>query len=255
VHEYVPNQRLGWYGYAPGAQPSFYHSWYLEAVLMNTRRLRLTPIRIGRVSLGCLVTAAWGAYGDAPTTTPPPHWFVSGQEFAQAIKEYSGAIDHTNAYEGAGSGELKSISDAAHNGTLMQVSSAAAYRGKSLKMRAFLRSNEVAQRAGLWIRADDINGVTVAFRNCLSPRAPQSFVEGNTAWKEAEISIDIPDSAVALSYGVQLVGTGTVWIDDVSFDVIGPYDPAHAEQVSSTVHPRPDLQKLSATPQNLNFEQ
>ena len=30
VHEYVPNQRLGWYGYAPGAQPSFYHSWYLE---------------------------------------------------------------------------------------------------------------------------------------------------------------------------------------------------------------------------------
>jgi uncharacterized protein YndB with AHSA1/START domain len=30
VHEYVPNQRLGWYGYAPGAKPSFYHSWYLE---------------------------------------------------------------------------------------------------------------------------------------------------------------------------------------------------------------------------------
>jgi hypothetical protein len=30
VHEYVPNQRLGWYGYAPGTTPSFYHSWYLE---------------------------------------------------------------------------------------------------------------------------------------------------------------------------------------------------------------------------------
>ena len=30
VHEYVLNQRLGWYGYAPGAEPSFYHSWYLE---------------------------------------------------------------------------------------------------------------------------------------------------------------------------------------------------------------------------------
>jgi len=23
-------QRLGWYGYVPGAKPSFYHSWYLE---------------------------------------------------------------------------------------------------------------------------------------------------------------------------------------------------------------------------------
>jgi hypothetical protein len=30
VHEFVPNQRLGWFGYAPGAKPSFYHSWYLE---------------------------------------------------------------------------------------------------------------------------------------------------------------------------------------------------------------------------------
>ena len=30
VHEYVPNRRLGWHGYAPGTQPSFYHSWYLE---------------------------------------------------------------------------------------------------------------------------------------------------------------------------------------------------------------------------------
>ena len=30
VHEYVLNQRLGWYGYVPGAKPTFYHSWYLE---------------------------------------------------------------------------------------------------------------------------------------------------------------------------------------------------------------------------------
>ena len=30
VHEFVPNERLGWFGYAPGAKPSFYHSWYLQ---------------------------------------------------------------------------------------------------------------------------------------------------------------------------------------------------------------------------------
>ena len=32
VHEYVLNQRLGWYGYVPGTQPSFYHSWYRNLV-------------------------------------------------------------------------------------------------------------------------------------------------------------------------------------------------------------------------------
>jgi hypothetical protein len=29
VHEYVQYTRLGWYGYAPGAQPTFYHTWFL----------------------------------------------------------------------------------------------------------------------------------------------------------------------------------------------------------------------------------
>jgi hypothetical protein len=52
-----------------------------------------------------------------------------------------------------------------------------------------------------------------------------------------------------------MAGTGVVWIDNVSIDVIGPYVPEHAEQVFPTVHPRPDPQKLSAAPQNLNFEQ
>jgi hypothetical protein len=224
---------------------------------MNTRWfLRITPKQIGSFTVGCMVAAIWsGAYGDAPTTTPPAHWFISGQEPARAIKEYSGAIDHTSPYEGSGSGLLKSTSDAAHHGTLMQVSSAAAYRGKSVKMRAFLRSDEVAQRAGLWIRADDINGTTVAFRNCFSSGAPQSFVNGNTAWKEVEISIDIPDSAVALSYGVQMIGTGAVWIDNVSIDAIGPYAQANAEQTFPTVHRPPDLQRLSPTPENLNFEE
>jgi hypothetical protein len=226
---------------------------WLEAVFMHTRRLRLTSTGAG-VSV-CLAVTWGGARGDAQSTTPPLHWFISGQQSARAIKEYSGSIDHTNTYEGSGSGLLKSLSEVAHDGTLAQVSSAAAYRGKSLQMRAFLRSSEVAQRAGLWIRADDINGATVAFRNCFSPRAPQSFVERNTPWKEVEINLDVPDSAVALSYGAQLKGTGSVWIDNITFNVIGPADPDHAEYAARSPHQAPDLQKLPPTPQNLNFEQ
>jgi uncharacterized protein YndB with AHSA1/START domain len=30
VHEYAPYSRLGWYGYAPGAAPAFYHTWLLQ---------------------------------------------------------------------------------------------------------------------------------------------------------------------------------------------------------------------------------
>jgi uncharacterized protein YndB with AHSA1/START domain len=29
VSEFEPNSRLSWYGYAPGTQPNFYHTWYI----------------------------------------------------------------------------------------------------------------------------------------------------------------------------------------------------------------------------------
>ena len=30
VNEFVPYTRIGWYGYAPGTAPSFYHTWYVK---------------------------------------------------------------------------------------------------------------------------------------------------------------------------------------------------------------------------------
>ena len=30
VNEFIPFTRIGWYGYAPGTAPSFYHTWYLK---------------------------------------------------------------------------------------------------------------------------------------------------------------------------------------------------------------------------------
>ena len=29
VNEFVPYTRIGWYGYAPGTEPTFYHTWFL----------------------------------------------------------------------------------------------------------------------------------------------------------------------------------------------------------------------------------
>jgi uncharacterized protein YndB with AHSA1/START domain len=31
INEFIPFTRVGWFGYAPGASPSFYHTWYLQA--------------------------------------------------------------------------------------------------------------------------------------------------------------------------------------------------------------------------------
>jgi hypothetical protein len=206
-------------------------------------------------ALGCLMVAAFCvAYGEVPKMIPPPNWFIGGEHYAEARKEYVGATDHMVAFEGSGSGLLESISDTAQGGTLMQVSSASAYRGRRIRFSAFLRSHDVTARAGLWVRADDADGTTVAFRNCFSASAPKSFVQGTTGWNQVEIFIDIPDTAMVLSFGVQMQSTGKVWIDNASIDVSGPYDPARADQVERTPHPPIDPQKLSPAPENMDFE-
>ena len=30
MNEFNPDTRIGWYGFAPGTAPSFYHTWYLK---------------------------------------------------------------------------------------------------------------------------------------------------------------------------------------------------------------------------------
>ncbi|MET3828056.1 uncharacterized protein YndB with AHSA1/START domain [Sphingomonas sp. PvP055] len=32
IHEFEPGRRIGWYGYAPGQPPAFYHTWLLKPV-------------------------------------------------------------------------------------------------------------------------------------------------------------------------------------------------------------------------------
>jgi hypothetical protein len=50
----VPYTRIGWYGYAPGTAPSFYHTWYLkpqgDACLVVTDEVAETLIWATRAS-------------------------------------------------------------------------------------------------------------------------------------------------------------------------------------------------------------
>jgi hypothetical protein len=187
----------------------------------------------------------------AESVAPPVRWFVSGGD---APGMYSGILDHTVAYDGAGSGLLSATDPSAHHGTLMQVAAADSFRGKRIKLKAFLRSRDVVQRAGLWIRTDDVSGRVLTFRNCFSPTARQSFVRGDTDWREAEVSLDVPESAAVLAFGVQILGTGAVWIDNVSFEIIGTSEP-NIPLYSPVRITRPlDPANPPSQPLNLDFE-
>jgi len=98
-------------------------------------------------------------------------------------------------------------------GTYMESISADAYRGKRVRVSGYLRSAD-AMSAGFWLRVDGPGGLQ-AFDN-MQNRA----LAGTRDWTAFAIVLDVPADAVALKTGLLLMGTGTVWADDLRIDVV-----------------------------------
>ncbi len=102
-------------------------------------------------------------------------------------------------------------------GNLMQSFRAAAYRGKTVRLRAWVRveAGGPGDRAQMWLRVDRPNG-KVGFLEDMDGRPVRA-----AAWTSCEIVAEIDSDAQFVDFGVQSIGRGRVWVDEVSFD-IGP---------------------------------
>jgi len=101
-------------------------------------------------------------------------------------------------------------------GNLMQSFSAAAYRGKTVRLRAWLRVEAVApgDRGNMWLQEDRPSGKQ-AFSADLDERAVRS-----PDWTLCELTGRIHSDAQFLRFGFSSIGHGRVWIDSVSFEVV-----------------------------------
>jgi hypothetical protein len=101
-------------------------------------------------------------------------------------------------------------------GNLMQGVNAAPYRGKVVRMRAWLRmdSKGPGDKAQLWFRVDRANQQMGFFDNM--DNRPVVTAE----WKRAEITGPIHSDAQSISIGVLDIGKGTAWVDSVEFEVL-----------------------------------
>jgi len=99
------------------------------------------------------------------------------------------------------------------------------------------KPENVEDWAGLWMRVDR-DKKPVAFDN-MRDRP----IEDTQGWTQHAIVLDVDSKATAVAFGILLAGKGAVWIDDVTFEVVG-------EEVPVT-----DLtRKLTSSPRNLDFE-
>ncbi|WP_123985359.1 hypothetical protein [Taibaiella soli] len=169
----------------------------------------------------------------------PDHWHAAGSE----PKKYDMGIEKGAGPNGKNAATIKS-KDRHPNGfgTLMQTSVADKYLGKRVRMSGYMKSEDVVDWAGLWLRVDGVNGTrAMAFDNMA--KRP---VKGTTDWRKYEIVLNIPLTASSFSYGALLCETGQIWFTDINFEIVDNTVPTTGEcEVCSL----PEQQ-----PVNLSFE-
>jgi hypothetical protein len=177
------------------------------------------------------VVFLWCVSGNAD---PPPGWSLAGSK-PQAYE-----IGVETAGESGSSAFLRSrVENTGGFGTLMQTFSAESYRGKRLRMTGMAKATDVESWAGLWMRIDGSDQKkTLGFDN-MQDRP----IVGSTEWQEYNIVLDVPDKSEAIAFGILLVGSGKVLVDDIRLDEVG-------EDIAETN----SSERLPIEPSNLDFE-
>jgi len=169
---------------------------------------------------------------------PPKGWFVAGSH----RREYVASLDRESRHTGKASAHFESaVLKTGGFGTLMQVFQAADFRSKRVRLSGYVRSRNVQDWAGLWMRVDGAGGKSLAFDN-MQDRP----IKGTSDWTKYEIVLNVPAQAEQIAYGILLTGRGDVWMDDLKFEVVGD---------ATTTTTDGNAGKIPDAPVNLDFEQ
>ncbi len=162
----------------------------------------------------------------------PKGWIIAGD----SPKKYEMGIDKSAGQDGENAATIKSIETSISGfGTLMQQCKAGQYAGKKIKMSGNVKSIQVTGWAGLWFRVDQAgSSQSLAFDN-MQDRA----IKGTTGWTNYEIVLDVPSNASQLAFGALLAGTGQIWFDHITFEVVSDSEKSTGSNKSVNVHDEP----------------
>ena len=162
------------------------------------------------------VTAVLLMFVSVLQANTPSGWMLTGSK----PKDFLVEVDPANGYEGHAGASLKCEQTTADGfGTLMQTILANDYQGQKVRLSGFVKSDQVAGWAGLWLRVDREKDV-VAFDN-MQDRP----IKGTKAWQRYEVVLEVPSSATQISFGILLTGAGKVSLSNTKLEVVAPNVP------------------------------
>jgi hypothetical protein len=201
---------------------------YLKMKGNRMKNMKFTPTLL---TLAILTTSA------AFAEDTPKSWLHAGSR----PKDYAMSVDREVFHGGKASASIKCVASAPTGfGTLMQTFKAGDFSGKRVRMTGYVRSEDVTDWAGLWMRVDGSQKQPLAFDN-MQGRP----IKGTTDWTQYQVVLDVPESADEIAFGVLLTGKGNLWLDDLNFELVGKDVPTTGSSMNN------DTKK---GPANLDFE-
>ena len=176
------------------------------------------PVAGAALAPGRAVVSPAGGHAEStgvPAGTVPGHWSVDGI----FLHNYEVGVDRTVAHTGQASGYVRSAVREPKvlwgHCSLMQRFRADDYRGRRLRMTAYVRTEAVEDLAVLWIRAENRGGRVLKLENLFDRR-----LRGTKSWQKITVEVDVPSESARIEFGVELAGRGRVWVDDFAFEVV-----------------------------------
>lgn len=140
-------------------------------------------------------------------------WFATGSR----VEGYEIGMDTAVGHTDNQSGYVKYVGGESGLGTLAQAFLSKPYRGERVQVHAYTRAENTNQQASFWLR---VNGEQWPLVLATVP------LDDTAGWQLQEFTLDIPANSLTISLGVTNAGRGTVWIDDVTFDIVDESIPA-----------------------------
>jgi hypothetical protein len=105
---------------------------------------------------------------------------------------------------------FKTAAGPAEFGSIMQRFRADFLAGSTVRLEGDIRTQDVSEWAGLWLRADGEETPNIFFDNMSGHK-----VGGSIAWTRHAVEGRLPSDVAWLNLGVVLSGNGVVWADNL----------------------------------------
>jgi erythromycin esterase len=143
---------------------------------------------------------------------------------------YVAEIRHEGCKAGSGCVALlqPTTPSSAPFGNIMQAFSAEQFRGKTVRLRAWIRVDkaDAGDHAQMWLRVDR-PGMQMGLFDNMGDRPISS-----SEWVNYEIGGEVEADALSINIGVMSIGKARVWVDDATFEIVSatPQETAAREE-------------------------